>query len=82
MTIFIARNLRYFRAKFVLRTFSHLLRTFLHLLRNVRKNRFCAVWRGLAQNRKYYAKRNFLSKLSKIAILSKELTTKDLFTIT
>ena len=30
-----------------------------------------------AQNRKYYTKRNFLSKLSKIVILSKELTTED-----
>ena len=33
----------------------------------------------VAQNRKYYVKRNFISKLSKIDILSKELTTEDLF---
>ena len=32
-----------------------------------------------AENQKYYAKRNFLSKLSKIDILSKELKTEDLF---
>ena len=32
-----------------------------------------------AQNWKYYTKRNFLGKLSKINILSNELTTEDLF---
>ena len=31
------------------------------------------------QKRKYYAKRNFLTKLSKIDILSQELTTEDLW---
>ena len=64
--------LRYFRATFFLRTFAHCLR--------MKRNEFCAkafFFAKFAQNRKYYTKRNFLSKLSKIVILSKELTTED-----
>ena len=58
------------------------LRTFAQFLRK-KRNEFCAALRiffaQFAQNRKYNAKRNLLSKLSNIDILSKELTTEDLF---
>ena len=61
MTKCFAQNLRYFRAIFFLRTFAHETQ---YVLRSFAQ---------FAQNRKYYAKRNFLSKLTKIDILSKEL---------
>ena len=61
--------LRYFRANFFLRTFALFLR--------MKRNEFCAVLRyffaQFAQNRKFYAKCNFLGKLSKIDILNLEL---------
>ena len=63
-----AQNLRYFRANFFLLTFALFLR--------MKRNEFCAVLRGFAQfaqNRKFYAKCNFLGTLSKIDILSLEL---------
>ena len=73
-----AQNLRYFRANF----FCELLRMkrneFCAVLRNLRKtgNIFAKVANetkfGFAQNRKFYAKCNFLGKLSKIDILSLE----------
>ena len=72
------KNLHYFAQKFCLGTFAHLLR--------MESNEFWAFLRNFvaqfAQNWKYYTKPYFLSKLSKIAILIKELTTEDLFTIT
>ena len=66
MAIFFAQNLRYFHAIFFLRTFAQFLR--------MKRKEFCAIFFAqFAQNRKYYAKRNFLSKLTKIKILSTEL---------
>ena len=42
-------------------------------LRMKRKEFYVIFFAQFAQNRKYYAKRNFLSKLTKIEILSTEL---------
>ena len=87
MANFFAQNLRYFCAIFFLQTFALFLRMKLLFLRNLRKNRkyFLRKLRmkrnfslrncfaQFAQNRKFYAKCNFLGKLSKIDILSLEL---------
>ena len=84
-----AQNLRYFRANFFFRTFALFLRmkrnefcaifsaqfaqNWKYFLRKLHMKRNFSFAHFFAQNRKFYAKCNFLGKLSKIDILSLEL---------
>ena len=71
-----AQNLRYLRENFFLQTFALFLRHETQVAQNrkyfLRKLRMKRNF-SFAQNRKFYAKCNFLGKLSKIDILSLEL---------
>ena len=69
---FFAQNLRFFRAIFFCAICAKPEFFLCEFLRMKRKE-FCAIFFAqFAQNRKYYANRNFLSKLSKIEILSRQ----------